>query len=103
MLDQKASHGEIHAVTRETLVNLSPEEVLETAKNFFSSMESGYSGTLVEEGSEFVRFQTFRGVLAVSAAGDGDLTRVRCSTLRDHSSIGKFLLLLETASSVQET
>lgn len=88
---------------RETLVNLPPEEVLETAKNFFTSVESGYSGTLVETGSEFSRFRAFRGILAVSAVRDGDLTRVRCSTLRYHPSIGKFLLLLETASSVQST
>ncbi len=70
------------------------------AKRFFTSPESGYSGSLVEEGDGYARFQTFRGHLAVSAALDGAQTRVRCSTLRYHPSIGKFLLLLATESAV---
>lgn len=88
-------------MTREALVPLSPVRVLETAKNFFASVQSGYSGSLVEEGAEFVRFQAFRGTLAVSVTPEGDLTRVRCSTLRYHRSIGQFLLLLQTTSAAQ--
>jgi hypothetical protein len=83
-------------MTRETLVSLSPEEVIELAKSYFTSPASGYSGSLVEEGDGFVRLQTFRGHLAVSATREGDATRVRCSTLRYHPSIGKFLLSLST-------
>lgn len=86
-------------MTREIAVSLSPEDVLEVARDFFTSPESGYSGTLVEEGDEFVRFRTFRGVLAVMAWREGDETRVRCSTLRYHPSIGKYLLRLEAESS----
>lgn len=81
---------------RETLVSLSPEEVIDLAKSYFTSPASGYSGSLVEEGDGFARFETFRGHLAVSATLEGDATRVRCSTLRYHPSIGKFLLSLET-------
>lgn len=89
-------------MTRETLVTQSPEEVLALAKAYFPSGESGYSGTLVEEGEGYVRFRTFRGSLAVWASRqDGD-TRVRCSTLRYHPSIGKFLAMLATEPSPQE-
>ena len=62
-------------MTREILVSLSPEEVLNAAKTFFISAESGYSGTLVEEGENFARFQTFRGNLAVSASPEDGASR----------------------------
>lgn len=85
-------------MTRESLVSLSPEAVIELAKSYFTDAQSGYSGTLVEEGDGFARFQTFRGHLAIAAATEGQRTRVRCSTLRYHPSIGKFLTLLATES-----
>jgi hypothetical protein len=84
-------------MTREILVSLSPEDVLGLARRYFSAADSGYSGTIVEEGAGYIRFETFRGHLAVAASHDGVATRVRCSTLRYHPSIGKFLALLETA------
>ncbi len=87
---------------RESLVSLSPETVIDLAKRFFTEAQSGYSGSLVEEGEGFARFQTFRGHLAISASRDGDQTRVRCSTLRYHPSIGKFLTLLETEASTSK-
>ncbi len=87
-------------MTREASVSLSPEEVLALARSFFTSPESGFSGTLVEEGEGFARFQTFRGNLAVTAWREGGETRVRCSTLRYHPSIGQFLLRLKSESPV---
>jgi hypothetical protein len=89
-------------MTRETLVSLSPEVVLNLARTYFADATSGYSGTLMGEGEGFARFETVRGHLAISASPDGDRTRVRCSTLRYHPSIGKFLLLLETHPAVSE-
>lgn len=86
-------------MTREALVSVSPEEVLGLAKSFFTGEESGLSASLIEEGESFIRLQTFRGLLAVSASRENGMTRVRCSTLRYHSSIGQFLLLLQTQSS----
>lgn len=85
-------------MTRESLVSLSPEAVIELAKSYFTDAQSGYSGTLVEEGDGFVRFQTFRGHLAIAATSEEEQTRVRCSTLRYHPSIGKFLTILATES-----
>lgn len=85
---------------REALVSLSPDEVLDLAKEYFSDVSSGYGGTLIEEGDGFVRFDTFRGHLAVYAIQEeGTQTRVRCSTLQYHPSIGKFLMQLQTESS----
>jgi hypothetical protein len=85
-------------MTRETLVSLPPGRVLELARGYFTGSASGYAGTLVGDGEGFVRFQTFRGQLAISASQDGERTRVRCSTLRYHPSIGQFLLRLQTES-----
>lgn len=84
---------------REALVPLSPDEVIDLAKRYFSDASSGYSGSLVQEGEGYARFQTFRGHLAISARRDGERTRVRCSTLRYHPSIGQFLLKLESVPS----
>jgi hypothetical protein len=89
-------------MTRETLVSLPVLEVVELAKDFFTDPSSGYSGSLVEEGEGYARFDTFRGHLAVFAESVGERTRVRCSTLRYHPALGKFLLRLETQSSVSE-
>jgi hypothetical protein len=86
-------------MTREALVPLSPEAVIDLAKRYFTDAQSGYSGTLVEEGAGYARFETFRGHLAVYATREGDRTRVRCSTLRYHPSLGQFLLMLETEPS----
>ena len=84
---------------REALVSLSPDQVLDLAKEYFSDVSSGYGGTLIEKGDGFARFDTFRGHLAVYAIRDGTQTRVRCSTLQYHPSIGKFLMQLQTESS----
>ncbi len=85
-------------MTREALVSLSPDEIVNLAVGFFTDPSSGYAGTLVEQGEGFARFQTFRGQLAIHTSRDGERTRVRCSTLRYHPSMGKFLLQLETES-----
>ena len=85
-------------MTRETLVSLSPERVVDLAKSYFTDAGSGYSGSLVEEGDGFASFEIFRGHLAVFASKDGERTRVRCSTLRHDPSIGKFLMMLATES-----
>lgn len=86
-------------MTRDALVAVSPDNVLGTAKNFFTRAESGYVASVVDEGPDYVRFHTFRGILAVSARLEDGMTRVRCATLRYHPSIGQFLLLLATDSS----
>ncbi len=83
-------------MTRESLVALSPDAVMDRAKSYFTDPGAGYSGNLVEEGEGFARFEIFRGHLAIAASQDGERTRVRCSTLRYHPAIGKFLLMLET-------
>lgn len=85
-------------MTKEVLVAVSPDNVLGYAKYFFTSPESGYGATVVEAGDDYVRFQTFRGILAVSARPEDGMTRVRCATLRYHPSIGQFLLHLDSES-----
>lgn len=90
-------------MTREIVVAQAPEEIVALAKNYFTSGESGYSGSVVEEGEGYVRFRTFRGLLAISASPEAEgRTRVRCSTLRYHPSIGKFLAMLEIRPSVPQ-
>lgn len=88
-------------MTREIRVDLPPREVLERAKRFFTGADSGYAGSLEEEGEGFARFRAFRGTIAVTALREGDgegRTRVRISTLRAHPSIPLFLTSLRESS-----
>ena len=84
------------------MVSVSPDNVLGHAKRFFTGAEGGYGATVVDVGADYIRFQTFRGVLAVLARAEDGLTRVRCETLRYHPSIGQFLLHLETESAASQ-
>lgn len=85
-------------MTREVWTDIPASQVLARARQFFTGPDSGYAGAVGGEGGGFVRFQTFRGTIAVSAVAEADgRTRVRVSTLRNHPSIPVFLTLLRGA------
>jgi hypothetical protein len=90
-------------MTSETITSLSPQQVLEEAKDFFTGEGSVYPSTLVDESASHVTMSTFRSRLAISAYPDpaGKGTKVRVSTLRRHDSVGKFLSLIESANPEQ--
>lgn len=86
-------------MTRETTTSLSPREVLEEAKKFFTDDLSVNSAWLEEESDTHVTFGTFRSRVAVSAFPDPEgeaPTRVRLSTLRVDEAVGKFLTHIRT-------
>lgn len=89
-------------MTLETTTEMSPERVLQEAREFFTGDESVYSAWLEEESDTHLTLGTFRSKIAVSAFPDPEgeaPTRVRVSTLRIDDSIGKFMTHIRTLSS----
>ena len=83
----------------ETTTRLTPEQVLDGARRFFTAEGSLSAANVVSESDRHVTVATFRSRLAISAWEDEALgeTRVRVSTLRRQDSVGKFLSWLTTA------
>ena len=84
----------------ETTTLLTPAQVLDEARRFFTGKDSVFAATVVDESDRHVTVATFRSRLAISAWADEaiDGTRVRVSTLRRQNAVGRFLSWLETAS-----
>jgi hypothetical protein len=87
----------------ETTTPLSPAQVLDEARRFFTGEDSVFAATVVDESDRHVTVATFRSRLAISAWEDEAVegTRVRVSTLRRQDAVGKFLSWLETASPIE--
>jgi hypothetical protein len=85
----------------ETTTRLTPEQVLDGARRFFTAEGSLSAANVVSESDRHVTVATFRSRLAISAWEDEALgeTRVRVSTLRRQDSVGKFLYWLTTTVS----
>lgn len=92
-------------MTTETTTTLAPEEVLSAVRHFFMGPDSLHSAWLEAESDTHLSFATFRGNLAVAAfpdPRDEAPTRVRISTLREESAVGRLVTYLrarETAGS----
>lgn len=88
-------------MTLETTTEMSPERVLQEAREFFTGDDSVYSAWLEDESDTHLTLGTFRSKIAVSAFPDPEgeaPTRVRVSTLRIDDSIGKFMTHIRTLS-----
>lgn len=88
-------------MTSEATTGLSPEEVLELARAFFTGRDAVHDASISEQSDSHVAFATFRSRLVVAAFADPegeDATRVRVSTLRDYAVAQRFLTYLRTAA-----
>lgn len=85
----------------EVVTSLSPGEVIEEARRFFTDEGAFHSATIVDEGESHLTLGMFRSRLAISAfpASAKGQTRVRVSTLRRNDAVGRFLALVETGGS----
>lgn len=84
-------------MTTETTTSLPPDEVLSAVRHFFMGSDSLHSAWLETESDTHVSFATFRGNLAVAAYPDPldeAPTRVRISTLREESAVGRLVTYL---------
>lgn len=82
----------------EVVTSLSPAEVIDEARRFFTDEGAFHSATVVDEGENYITLGMFRSKLAISAFPDerDGATRVRVSTLRRNDAIGRFLALVES-------
>jgi len=86
---------------QETTTSASSADVLARAKTFFSSRPSLYSAFLDKEGPNFCTFRGQGGeeiVIGVSAAPDGNGTRVTGSTYLFDMQISRFFSTLPPAA-----
>jgi hypothetical protein len=84
-------------MTTETTTTLPPDEVLGAVRRFFMGSDSLHSAWLETESDTHVSFGTFRGNLAIAAFPDPldeAQTRVRISTLREESAVGRLVTYL---------
>lgn len=88
-------------MTSEATTDLSPSEVLELARSFFTGPGAVQAASVSEESDRHVTFATFRSRIVVSAFPDPEgeaPTRVRVSTLREYAAADRFLTSLRTRS-----
>lgn len=86
-------------MTSETVTDLSPEEVLDLARDFFTGPDAVYEASISDESDNHLSFGTFRSRIVVAAfpdpEGEGP-TRTRVSTLREYAVADRFLTYLQT-------
>jgi len=86
-------------MTSETVTDLSPEEALELARDFFTGPDAVYEASISDESDTHLSFGTFRSRIVVAAfpdpEGEGP-TRVRVSTLREYAVADRFLTYLQS-------
>lgn len=83
----------------ETLTDLTPERVIEDARQFFTDEGALHSATIVDESETHITLGMFRSRMAISAFPDAleaGRTRVRVSSLRRTDVVGKFLAFIRT-------
>lgn len=89
-------------MTAETTTHLSPTDVIELARSFFTGPDAVFSASIEEADETHLVLNTYRSRIVVAAfpdpGGSGE-TRVRVSTLREDAVAGRFLTYVRTADS----
>lgn len=92
-------------MTSETTTDLSPAEVLELARAFFTGPDAVCDLSISGSSETHVEFASFRSSVIVGAFPDPEedgRTRVRASSLREYAAVDQFLTFLRTASETVE-
>lgn len=88
-------------VTTETISDLTPNEALQAARDFFLGPGSEPTAWLETESDTHLSFCTFRGNLAIAAFEDPvtpSRTRVRITTLREEGLVPRLIARLDSLS-----
>lgn len=86
----------------ETETELSPEEVVARAKEFFAGRLSPYTGFLLDSGPAHARFHTEAGTLTIGVGRRDGRNVVRGSTSRLHHGLSQFLAILSRPEEVRQ-
>lgn len=87
---------------QEVLTDVPPREVIERAKDFFTTRVSGYTASISEEGEGHVKFDVDAGELVLGTAPQDGRTLVRGSTSRLHHELSQFLTTLAPPEEVRQ-
>jgi hypothetical protein len=87
----------------ETVTELTAEEVVTRAKEFFTGRLSPYTGFLMDSGPAYARFHTEAGVLTIGVGQRDGKTVVRGSTSRLNQGLSQFLVTLSRPEEVRQS
>ena len=76
---------------QEVLTELTPEQVIEQAREFFTLRFTPYAGFTEEAGDSHVKFTTEAGDVTIGVGTQGDRRLVRGSSSRLHHEVSQFL------------
>lgn len=86
----------------EVETELSAKEVVERAREFFTTRFSPYAGFVQDSSDSHIRFHTEAGVLSVGVGRRGEKNVVRGSTSRLHHELSQFLGTLARPEEVRQ-
>jgi hypothetical protein len=87
---------------QEVLTELSPEEVIERAREFFSMRLTPYAAFTEDAGPTHVKFSTEAGDLTIGVGEQEGRRLVRGSTSRLHHELSQFLTTLAPLEEVRQ-
>lgn len=88
---------------QEVHTDLAPSEVIEQAKQFFTTRFTPYTGFLAEESDHSVKFMVEAGEVVIGAVPQHGRTLVRGSSSRLNHEVGQFLATLAPPEEVRES
>ena len=89
-------------LTQEVLTDLAPREVIDRAREFFTTRFSPYAGFETDEADTHIRFRFEAGELVIGTGEKDGRTLVRGSTSRIHHELSQFLLTLAPPEEVRQ-
>jgi hypothetical protein len=87
---------------QEVLTDISPAEVVERAKEFFTMRLTPYTGFVEEQSDHHVKFEIEAGEVVIGASSVEGRTLVRGSTSRLHHELSQFLATLAPPEEVRQ-
>jgi hypothetical protein len=87
---------------QEVLTELSAEEVITRARDFFTLRLSPYAAFTQDAGPTHIRFATEAGEVMIGVGKQDDRNLVRGSTSRLHHELSQFLVTLAPAEEVRQ-
>src|SRR5688500_19715218 len=87
---------------QEVLTDLSPEDVIRRAREFFTLRLTQYGAFEQDASDHHIRFTTEAGELMIGTGQQGERTLVRGSTSRMHHELSQFLITIAPAEEVRQ-
>lgn len=89
-------------LTQEVLTELTTEEIVRRAREFFATRFSPYAGFTEDAGESHIRFMTEAGEVVIGVGTEGEYRLVRGSTSRLHHEVSQFLTTLAPPEDVRQ-